>query len=78
MSMSKMVQIRNMPDRLHRLLKARAALAGMSLSEYLLRELEKSAEYPSMEEFRERLARREPVDLPEPAAEVIRRERTVR
>jgi len=39
MRMSVMVQIRNMPDDLHRRLKSRAALAGMSLSEYLLREL---------------------------------------
>lgn len=52
----KMVQIRNMPERTHRLLKARAALSGLSLSEYLVRELNAIAERPSQEELLERLA----------------------
>ena len=51
-----MVQIRNMPDDLHRKLKARAAAAGMSLSEYAMKELRKSAETLTHEEFRARLA----------------------
>ena len=33
--MAKVVQIRNVPDKLHRTLKARAAQAGMSLPDYL-------------------------------------------
>ena len=46
--MSKMIQIRNVPDALHRRLKARAAEAGMSLSDYLLAELRRSAERPTL------------------------------
>jgi antitoxin FitA len=38
--MSKMIQIRNVPDELHRTLKVRAAQAGMTLSDYLLSEIE--------------------------------------
>jgi plasmid stability protein len=53
--MSAMIQIRNVPDEIHRRLKARAALAGMSLSEYLLRELERSLERPTREELLARL-----------------------
>ena len=47
--MAVMVQIRNVPEDLHRKLKARAALAGMSISEYLLREIEKSLARPTPE-----------------------------
>ena len=47
----KMIQIRNVPEALHRKLKARAAEAGMSLSDYLLREMRKTAERPTMEEL---------------------------
>lgn len=42
--MSKMIQLRNVPDDLHRSLKARAALAGMALSDYLLLEIKEIAE----------------------------------
>ena len=45
--MAKMIQLRNVPDALHRTLKARAALAGMSLSDFLVREIRKSAERPT-------------------------------
>jgi len=73
--MSKLIQIRNVPDAVHRKLKARAALMGMSLSEYLLREVRRVAERPTLEEWRERLRTREAVTpSPEPAA-VIREER---
>jgi plasmid stability protein len=54
--MSKMIQLRNVPDALHRTLKARAALAGMSLSGYLLAEIREIAERPTLAEFRERFA----------------------
>ena len=53
-----MVQIRNVPSDLHRVLKARAALEGMSLSDYLLREVRQSLERPTVEEIRRRLAGR--------------------
>ena len=56
--MSKMVQIRNVPDALHRRLKARAALEGKSLSDYLLAEIAESAERPTVSELRARLAGR--------------------
>jgi len=53
--MSKMIQLRNVPEPLHRLLKARAALAGLPLSDYLIREVRKLAEHPAAEQMRERL-----------------------
>lgn len=75
--MSRMVQIRNVPDSIHRQLKSRAALAGFSLSDYLLGELRKTLERPTREELMERLARRSRV-APKPApSEMVRREREV-
>ena len=53
--MSVMIQIRNVPDHLHRTLKVRAAKAGMSLSDYLLDEVRRVAERPTLEEMLERL-----------------------
>jgi plasmid stability protein len=76
--MSRMIQVRNVPDSLHRTLKARAALAGMSLSDYLLKELRMIAERPTMEEMRKRLQQLEPVELPESAADAVRAERDAR
>ena len=55
MPMSKMIQLRNVPDVLHRTLKARAAMAGMSLSDYLLAEIKEVADRPTLAELRERL-----------------------
>ena len=49
--MSKMIQLRHVPDALHRKLKARAARKGMSLSDYLVSELTPIAELPTMEEW---------------------------
>jgi plasmid stability protein len=73
--MTAMIQIRNVPDALHRLLKSRAALAGMSLSDYLLSEIRLVAERPTLDELRARLERR-PVITPSVApAEAIRAER---
>jgi len=76
--MSRMIQVRNVPDALHRALKARAALAGMSLSDYLLGEIRQIAAQPTLEEFQERLRRREPVTARIDAARVIREEREAR
>ena len=73
--MSVMVQIRNVPDELHRKLKARAALAGMSISEYLLREMERSLERPTREELLERLRSRQRVEPTESVVEAVRAER---
>lgn len=73
--MSKMIQIRNVPEVLHRSLKARAAMAGMSLSDYLLSEMREIAERPTLGELREKLQHRERVNLPVSAAEIVREER---
>ena len=56
-----MLQVRNVPDALHRKLKARAAMEGLSLSDYVLRELERVASYPTREEVMARLAALPPV-----------------
>ncbi|HYZ11693.1 MAG TPA: hypothetical protein VE962_07340 [Actinomycetota bacterium] len=71
--MSKMIQIRNVPEDVHRALKVRAARLGMSLSDYLLAEVSEIAERPTLEEMLERLRAREPVRGLESSAEVIRR-----
>jgi plasmid stability protein len=73
--MSKMVQIRNVPDALHRKLKGRAADAGRTLSDYLLAELERLAARPTREEMRARIRGRKRVTLKTPGAVVIREER---
>jgi plasmid stability protein len=73
--MSSMIQIRNVPDALHRRLKSRAALAGMSLSDYLLSEIREVAERPTLEELRARLERRSAVTPSVPPADAVRAER---
>ena len=73
--MSVMIQIRNVSTETHRLLKARAALAGMSLSDYLLNEIRQVAEQPTIEELRARLASRTPVTLSQSSADLVRAER---
>ena len=73
--MTKMIQIRHVPDALHRRLRARAALAGMTMSDYLRRELEGAAERLTPAELRERLATLEPVRLRESPAAAVRAER---
>jgi plasmid stability protein len=73
--MSKMVQIRNVPDALHRKLKVRAAESGQTLSDYLLAELERLAARPTRDEMLARIHSRKRVTLKTPAAVVIREER---
>src|SRR5580658_9943129 len=77
-SMARMIQVRNVPDALHRSLKARAAMAGMSLSDYLLGELREIAERPTLAEFRERLHKRKPLPLALDTSGLLREERTAR
>jgi len=72
------IQIRNVPEDLHRTLKARAAKAGMSLSEYLLAEVRRSAETPTLEEMVERVRGRKLIRMKKRPAEIIRRERELR
>lgn len=73
--MSKMIQLRNVPDELHRKLKARAAMAGMTLSDYLLAEIARSASQPTIEELRARLAIRAATDPQVSPAQAVRAER---
>lgn len=76
--MSAMIQIRNVPDALHRRLKSRAALAGMSLSDYLLQQIREVAEQPTLEEMRARLERRAPVSVSIDPVRAVRMERDSR
>jgi plasmid stability protein len=74
--MSVMVQVRNVPDEIHRKLKARAALAGMSISEYLLREIERSLERPTREELLDRLRSRQSIEPKQKIASAVAAERS--
>ena len=70
-----MIQIRNVPTQVHRKLKARAALAGMSMSEFILREITKIVERPTTKELMARIEkspRRDPDPSP---TQILRRER---
>jgi plasmid stability protein len=73
-----MIQIRNVPEDLHRRLKARAAMAGLSLSDMLLREITAVAERPTLEELRARLASRRSPTLDISPADAVRAERDAR
>lgn len=73
--MPRMVQIRNVPDALHRKLKVRAADAGRTLSDYLLAELERLAARPTRQEMLARLHSRSRVTLKTSAATIVRAER---
>jgi plasmid stability protein len=70
-----MIQIRNVPEALHRKLKMRAAERGVTLSDFLLEQAERAAERPSLEEMLARLASLEPVSLDESPTVTIRRHR---
>ncbi|MFQ5702891.1 MAG: hypothetical protein ACE5HT_02605 [Gemmatimonadales bacterium] len=76
--MSKMIQIRNVPDSVHRVLKARAAMSGYSLSEYLLREITQSAQAPTDDQLWARIKKRRSVELDLPLARMVREERDSR
>ena len=73
--MARMIQLRHVPDELHRKLKARAAMEGLSLSDYLLQEVERLAERPTINDLRRRLAQRESVTPRIPPAKAVRAER---
>ena len=76
--MSRMIQLCNVPDGLHRSLKARAAMAGMSLSDYLLAEIKEIAERPTLAELQQRLHKRKPVSVELDTARLVREERELR
>jgi antitoxin FitA len=70
--MSKMVQIRDVPDSVHRVLKARAAREGMSLSDFIKKELESVVERPTMREWLEQTRQAKPIAAKRSAAEIVR------
>jgi len=76
--MSTMIQIRNVPDDLHRKAKARAALEGRTLSDFALEALEGALARPTPAEIRARGRELEAADPPETAAEALRAERAGR
>lgn len=73
--MTTMIQVRNVPDRVHRTLKARAALAGKSLSDLVREDLIAMAALPSRAELKARLAAAEPFAMKKTSAAIVRRER---
>jgi len=73
--MTKMIQVRHVPDSVHRALKAKAALAGKSLSDWILEELEALAALPTEEELLERLRGAEPFAMRRSSAGLIRKDR---
>ena len=70
--MGVLIQIQNVPDDVHRALKSRAALEGISLTEYLRRMLVADTSRPTMEELSRRIEARGPASLGAPSEEVIR------
>jgi plasmid stability protein len=70
--MLKMIQVRNVSERVHGTLKARAAREGMSLSDFIKRELERSVERPTMQEWLEFTKQLKPIPSERSAAQVIR------
>jgi plasmid stability protein len=78
MAMPKMIQLRNVPDDIHRALKIKATQAGMSLSDFLVREVSYIARRPSLEEVLERIRQHDPVELSEDSATAVRAERESR
>jgi len=76
--MSKVIQVRDVPDRVHRRLKIRAAEQGQTLSELVRTELTRIAERPTLEEMIERLGGRESPEIDETAADAIKAGRSER
>ena len=76
--MSTMIQIRNVPEAVHRRLKARAAMEGISMSQYVLAAVERALERPSRRELLAAI-RRQPAPTLDPSpADVVRAERRAR
>jgi len=73
-----MVQIRNVPVEVHRRLKARAAMEGLTMSDYVLREVRRALARPTRQEILERLAAQPGKRLRRSPADVIRAERDAR
>ncbi len=71
-SMSKMIQVRDVPEHVHGTLKARAAREGMSLSDFIKRELERTVERPTLREWLERTRQARPIPAKRTAAQIVR------
>ena len=76
--MSKMIQVRNVPDRLHRELTKRAKAAAQSLTDYVQKLLERAVSRPEASEVLERIAKRPRVDLGRSTADLLHEERRER
>ncbi|MGH3666295.1 MAG: FitA-like ribbon-helix-helix domain-containing protein [Egibacteraceae bacterium] len=76
--MSRMIQVRNVPDDLHRALKVRAAQAGLTLTDYVLRELTQIAARPTLEQVLAGIDAEPTPALSETPAEAVRAERRAR
>lgn len=76
--MTKMIQVRNVPEEIHRELKSRAARAGMSLSDYLLGEMKRLARVPTFDDWWRDVQADGVVTLDEDSAEAVRAEREAR
>ena len=74
-NMKMMIQIRNVPEPLHRRLKARAAIEGVSMSHYVLRAVERTLAHPSRQELLEAIRSQPRIHLDPPPAEILREER---
>ncbi len=78
MHMNMMIQIRNVPETLHRRLKVRAAMEGVSMSRFVLREIERALERPSRRDLLEAIRAQPEIELDPPPAEILREEREQR
>ncbi|MFQ5665062.1 MAG: hypothetical protein ACE5I7_01395 [Candidatus Binatia bacterium] len=76
--MSTVIQIRNVPEQVHRRLKVRAASEGISMSEYVLRQIKRSLDRPNRDELLRRVAELPPLKVRPPAARALREEREAR
>jgi antitoxin FitA len=70
--MGKMIQVRDVPESVHATSKSRAAREGMSLSDFIKRELERVTERPSMRKWLERTREAKPIPGKRTAAEIVR------
>lgn len=73
-----MLQVRSVPDEIHRTLKSRAAARGIALSDYALEILRREATRPTQEEMLRRFAALTPVKTRESPATIVRKGRSTR
>lgn len=73
-----MIQIRHVPDDIHKLLKIRAVEQGLSLSDYLLRELTQMVKRPTLDDVLARIEKRASVEIEESSVDAVRAERETR